>query len=260
MDTLVDHRLPYLKTNTIKHIQSEISHNCFDRFLLSGNFQRDKPWLNQLAVVACFSLACKVEETQTPLLVDLHVEGSTFVFESKTIMRMELLVLDSLRWKIDPVTPLSFIDYFVRRLGLTANGQCSEFVERCERIILAVINDSRSLVYLPSVIAAATMSLVIKEVDPDNAFDYLNGLNGFLDISEGKVKDCVKFILEISNNDGSSYFISPKRKYHSVPASPNGVVDSYFSSENSNDSWAVSSSPEPLLKKIRAHGETDGPN
>ncbi|KAI3665686.1 hypothetical protein L6452_44316 [Arctium lappa] len=225
--------------------------NYFDRFLLSPNFQREKPWMNQLAAVACLSLASKVEEIQAPLLLDLQVEGSRFMFESKTIMKMELLVLSSLEWKMNPVTPLSFYDYIMRRLSLVTHHLHSEFIRRCERIVLAVINDSRSLVYLPSVMATATMILVIKEVDPANALDYQNRLKGFLEINEEEVDDCSKFILEVSDNHGS------KRKYHFAPGSPNGVIDSYFSSDNSCDSWAVasssvSSSPEPVFKKIRA--------
>lgn len=47
--------------------------NYFDRFISSLNFPRDKPWMGQLAVVACLSLAAKVEETQVPLLLDLQV-------------------------------------------------------------------------------------------------------------------------------------------------------------------------------------------
>ena len=44
-----------------------------DRFLLSFHFQTEKPWMTQLAAVACLSLAAKVEETQVPLLLDLQV-------------------------------------------------------------------------------------------------------------------------------------------------------------------------------------------
>lgn len=47
--------------------------NYFDRFLLSFHFQTEKPWMTQLAAVACLSLAAKVEETQVPLLLDLQV-------------------------------------------------------------------------------------------------------------------------------------------------------------------------------------------
>lgn len=45
----------------------------FDRFLSCFHFQRDKPWMSQLAAVACISLAAKVEETHVPLLLDLQV-------------------------------------------------------------------------------------------------------------------------------------------------------------------------------------------
>lgn len=47
--------------------------NYFDRFVSSSRFQKDKPWMSQLAAVACLSLAAKVEETQVPLLIDLQV-------------------------------------------------------------------------------------------------------------------------------------------------------------------------------------------
>lgn len=47
--------------------------NYLDRFLSSSCFQRDKPWMSQLAAVTCLSLAAKVEETHVPLLLDLQV-------------------------------------------------------------------------------------------------------------------------------------------------------------------------------------------
>lgn len=225
--------------------------NYFDRFLLSPSFQKDKPWMNQLAAVACLSLASKVEEIHTPLLLDLQVESSKFVFESKTIMKMELLVLSSLEWKMNPVTPLTIFDYVMRRLGLITHSLHSEFVRRFERIVLAVVNDSRCMVYLPSVMTVAIMFLVFKEIDPDNSLDYQERVKGFLEINEEKLDACSKFILEVSETHG----LAQKRKYHFAPGSPNGVIDSYFSSDNSNDSWAfsssVSSSPEPAFKKNR---------
>lgn len=47
--------------------------NYLDRFLFNFRFQNEKPWMSQLAAVACLSLAAKVEETQVPLLLDLQV-------------------------------------------------------------------------------------------------------------------------------------------------------------------------------------------
>lgn len=47
--------------------------NYLDRFLFSFRFQNEKPWMTQLAAVACLSLAAKMEETHVPLLLDLQV-------------------------------------------------------------------------------------------------------------------------------------------------------------------------------------------
>ncbi|KAF3446611.1 hypothetical protein FNV43_RR11791 [Rhamnella rubrinervis] len=229
-----------------------------DRFVVSFHFQKEKPWMIQLTAVACLSLAAKVEETQVPLLLDLQVEESKYVFEAKTIKRMELLVLSTLQWKMNPVTPLSFLDYITRRLGLKDHLSW-EFLRRCERIILSVISDYRFLSFLPSAVATATMLHVVNSIEPCLQFEYQNQLLGILGIEKDKVEDCCKLILElVSVNLGNQ---SNKRKFGSMPGSPNGVMDVSFSSDSSNDSWAlassVSSSPEPLYKKSRAQDQLD---
>ncbi|XP_028087599.1 uncharacterized protein LOC114288303 [Camellia sinensis] len=58
------------------------------------------------------------------------VEESKFVFEAKIIQRMELLVLSTLQWKMNPVTPLSFVDHIVRRFGFETDLHL-EFLWRC---------------------------------------------------------------------------------------------------------------------------------
>jgi cyclin D1/2/4 len=39
------------------------------------------------------------------------------VFEAKTIQRMELLVLSTLNWRMQAVTPFSYLDYFLNKLN-----------------------------------------------------------------------------------------------------------------------------------------------
>ncbi|XP_048231201.1 cyclin-D3-1 [Ricinus communis] len=237
--------------------------NYFDRFLFSSYYQRDKPWMIQLVAVTCLSIAAKVEETQVPLLLDLQVEDTKYVFEAKTIQRMELLVLSALKWKMHPVTPLSFLDHIIRRLGLK-NHLHWEFLRRCERLLLTVVSDTRSISYLPSVLATATMMYVIDQVEPFNPVDYQNQLLGVLKLSKEKVNDCYELILELSkgrSNGCYGYNKSNKRKFEPMPSSPSGVIDAVFSCDSSNDSWAlggsavVSSSPEPLFKKSRAQDQ-----
>ncbi|XP_057762274.1 cyclin-D3-2-like [Arachis stenosperma] len=228
--------------------------NYFDRFVTSLTFQRDKPWMTQLTALACLSLAAKMEEIHVPLLLDLQVEEPKFLFEAKTVQRMELLVLSTLQWRMNPVTPISFFEHIVRRIGLHW-----EFLWRCQRVLLSVIPNSRFMGYLPSTLAAATMIHVIKEIEPINAMEYINQLMGLLKTSEEQVNECYKHIVKqlVLNHEGI-YNVCQKRKRISEPSSPGGVIDASFSCDSSNDSWTAASlispslSMEPMFKRSRA--------
>ncbi|KAG5040314.1 hypothetical protein JHK85_012790 [Glycine max] len=232
--------------------------NYFDRFITSLKFQRDKPWMTQLAAVACLSLAAKTEETHVPLLLDLQVEESRFVFEAKTIQRMELLVLSTLKWRMLPVTPISFFEHIVRRLGLKSRLHW-EFLWRCERVLLNIIADSRVMSYLPSTLAAATMIHVIKEIESFNATEYIDQLLGLLKISEEQVNKCYRIIQKLLGCHEGIYGLPQKCKRLSELGSPSAVTDASFSCDSSNDSWAVSSSVslslEPQLKRRRSQDQ-----
>ncbi|KAL3611645.1 hypothetical protein D5086_002665 [Populus alba] len=237
-------------------LTSILAFNYLDRFLSGPCYQRDsRPWMIQLVAVTCLSLAAKVEETHVPFLLDLQVEDTKYVFEAKTIQRMELLVLSTLKWKMHPVTPLSFLDHIIRRLGLKTHVHW-EFLRRCEHLLLSVVSDSRSVSYLPSVLATATMMHVIDQVETFNPINYQNQLLEVLKITKEKVNGCYGLILELSRNRTTAVDKSQKRKFEPMPSSPSGVIGAVFSSDSSNDSWAVqgssvSSSPEPLFKKSR---------
>ncbi|XP_075516908.1 cyclin-D3-1-like [Primulina tabacum] len=232
--------------------------NYLDRFLYSFQSHREKPWMTQLVAVACLSLAAKVEETQVPLLLDLQVEEAKYVFESKTIQRMELLVLSTLQWKMNPVTPHSFLDYISRNLGLKSSFS-KDVLRRSECLLLSIISDCRAVCHLPSALATATMLYVINSVEPTIGVQYQDHLINILGTNKEKVEDCCRFIQDVAT---SVHFCSSnKRKFRSSPCSPNGVLEVSLGSESSNDSWAVksiasaSSSPEPLSKKTKSQSQ-----
>ncbi|KAI3761142.1 hypothetical protein L1987_51550 [Smallanthus sonchifolius] len=221
--------------------------NYLDRFL--DRFEEleteKKPWMIQLAAVSCLSLAAKVEETHVPLLLDLQIDGSKYVFEAKTVQKMEILILSTLQWKMNPVTPLSFLDYITRRLGLKSYLS-SEFVKRCECLMLCFLPDDRFRCYLPSVIAAATMVHVINSVEPCIGTEFQSQLLGIIGINKEAVDECWKQMQEVTCNGNSD---RRKRKFGSVPRSPDDVMDL---SSSSDESWSVvNPSPEPGAKKSR---------
>ncbi|THU57187.1 hypothetical protein C4D60_Mb03t00860 [Musa balbisiana] len=135
---------------------------CFLSLAAGGGLQLqdNKPWMGRLAAVACLSLAAKVEETRVPLLLDLQAEEEEYVFEPRTIRRMELLVLATLRWRMNPVTPLSFIHHLLPRLRSTdknANTDPSAvagiaMARRCEAALLSAIAGeltSKCVLFIP---------------------------------------------------------------------------------------------------------------
>ncbi|KAG2329461.1 hypothetical protein Bca52824_000641 [Brassica carinata] len=215
--------------------------NYFDRFITSRKFQTEFPWMSQLTALACLSLAAKVEEVRVPLLVDLQVEDASYVFEAKTIQRMELLVLSTLQWRMHPVTPISYLDHIIRRFSFKSHQQL-EFLSRCESLLLSIVPDSRFLSYSPSELATAIMVSVSRSFNACDESEYETQLMTLLKVDSEKVNKCYELVLD--------HIPSKKRMQ---PASPTGVFDASFSSDSSNESWVVSASPspEPLFKRRR---------
>ena len=120
-----------------------------DRCFLSGGVLRlgDHPWTVRLAAVACVALAAKVEETRVPLLLDLQLcaaaaagpdadPADAYVFEAKTVRRMELLVLSALGWRMHPVTPFSYLQPLLADAAMRLHN--------CEGVLLAVMTGACS--------------------------------------------------------------------------------------------------------------------
>ncbi|PWA77098.1 CYCLIN D3,3 [Artemisia annua] len=100
-----------------------------------------------------------------------QVEGAKFVFESKTIIKMELLVLPALEWKMNLVTPISFINYIMRRFRLVTHCRHSELVRRGERVVLAVIN--RMTIIKMELLVLPALEWKINLVTPISFINYI---------------------------------------------------------------------------------------
>lgn len=171
--------------------------NYFDRFLYSRRLPQTNGWPLQLLSVACMSLAAKMEEPLVPSLLDLQVKGAKFLFEPRTIRRMELLVLTVLDWRLRSVTPFSFVAFFA--LKLDASGTFVGFlISRAAEIILSNIREASFLEYWPSCIAASAVLCAANDipnlsllVSPENAESWCDGL------SKEKIVSCYQLMHEI---------------------------------------------------------------
>ncbi|PIA40380.1 hypothetical protein AQUCO_02500226v1 [Aquilegia coerulea] len=173
-----------------------LSVNYMDRFLASRGLPEAKGWPLQLLSIACLSLAAKMEEPLVPSLVDLQVEGTKFIFEPRTICRMELLVLTALDWRLRSITPFTFIDYFASKID--SSGSCIGFlISRATQVILNAIQGINFLDYSPSSVAVASIIHAGKElpnlclVTPGNAVAWCQGL------SKDRIMECYQLMQEV---------------------------------------------------------------
>ncbi|THG14823.1 hypothetical protein TEA_018678 [Camellia sinensis var. sinensis] len=204
-----------------------LSVNYLDRFLCSHalpyrSAQEGKRWLWQLLSVACLSLAAKMEETRAPLLLDLQVLEPKFMFEPKTVQRMELFVMAKLRWRLRVVTPFDFVDYFIAKLQcLNPNVDhfCCLFY-RVQGLILSSCQVVDFLDYTPSTIAAAAVLCTIDEKVNDHKTIIFHEK-----VSKELVKRCCQLFKGHLKIDMFRPAHNEPKILKSVPPSPVGVIE-----------------------------------
>ncbi|KAG7571753.1 Cyclin-like [Arabidopsis suecica] len=225
-----------------------LSMNYLDRFLTSYELPKDKDWAVQLLAVSCLSLAAKMEETDMPQIVDLQVEDPKFVFEAKTIKRMELLVLNTLNWRLQALTPFSFIDYFVDKIS----GHVSEnLIYRSSRFILNTTKAIEFLDFRPSEIAAAA-AVSVSISGETECIDDEKAMSNLLYVKQERVKRCLNLMRTLTGENVPGTSLSqeqPRLAVRVVPASPIGVLEatclSYKSEERTVESCTNSSQSSP---------------
>ncbi|URE36181.1 cell division [Musa troglodytarum] len=162
--------------------------NYLDRFLSSHRLPQNE-WALQLLSVACLSLAAKLEETLLPSLLDLQVEGAKFIFKPRTILRMELLVLNALNWRLRSVTPFAFINFFVRKID-PSGKHARSLVSRVTEITLATAKDTKFLSHCPSSLAAASIIRAADEVEDLTFVDPGIAASWCIGLTEEGIADC----------------------------------------------------------------------
>ncbi|XP_047083085.1 cyclin-D2-2-like [Lolium rigidum] len=206
-----------------------LSVNYLDRFLSTFNLPHDKSWMQQLMSVACLSLAVKMEETVAPLPVDLQVCGAKNIFEARNIKRMELIVMETLNWRLHAVTPFSFICYFLDKFS---EGKPPSYMlaSRCAELIVGTVKDYRFLSFRPSEIAAAVVLLALVE---NQVIGFSSAIAASeIPVNKEMIMRCYELLVRMRGNLSASL---------SAPQSPIGVLDAACFSFRSDDTTPGSS-------------------
>uniref|UniRef100_A0ACD5YEV7 Uncharacterized protein n=1 Tax=Avena sativa TaxID=4498 RepID=A0ACD5YEV7_AVESA len=210
--------------------------NYLDRFLSLYHLPEGQAWMTQLLSVACLSLAAKMEETSVPQSLDLQVGDARYVFEAKTIQRMELLVLSTLKWRMQAVTPFSYIDYFLHRLNGGGNTPSRRAVRDAAELILCISKGTCCLEFRPSEIAATVASAVAGE-DRAVVVDTLCA-----HVDKERAQRCHEAARAMALGGATLLLpLAPKTAAGLEPRSPTGVLDAGCLSSFSSASTTASS-------------------
>ncbi|GJN15935.1 hypothetical protein PR202_gb02882 [Eleusine coracana subsp. coracana] len=208
--------------------------NYLDRFLSHYELPEGKAWMTQLLSVACLSLAAKMEETAVPQSLDLQVGDARYIFEAKTIQRMELLVLSTLNWRMQAVTPFSYLDYFLQKLN-GGNAAPRSWLFQSAELILGSARGTGCIGFRPSEIAAAVAVTVVGDADAAGEI-----VKACAHVDKERVLRCQDAIQSMASSINT---VPPKRagggRASPVPQSPVGVLDAGCMSYKSDDDAAA---------------------
>ncbi|EOD28238.1 hypothetical protein EMIHUDRAFT_60733, partial [Emiliania huxleyi CCMP1516] len=124
-----------------------------DRFLSLVPLRRSKL---QLVGVTCAWVAAKYEERLPPPLDDF-VEATAAAFQRSDLVRMEGLILSTLRFNLSAVTPASFVRRFTALMPPSVLCRDESLLARY--VLELALQDQRCLKYLPSALGAAALCL-----------------------------------------------------------------------------------------------------
>ncbi|XP_073301116.1 cyclin-D1-1-like [Primulina huaijiensis] len=186
-----------------------LSVNYFDRFLRSHKLPILNGWPLQLLSMACLSLAAKMEEPLVPSLLDLQVEGAKFIFESRNVQRMELLVLRVLDWRLRAISPFCYLSFFALKID-PAGTYIGFLVSRAKEIILCYIQEASFLEYRPSCIAAAAILCVANDLPDFSLITAQRAKSWYDGLDKENITSCYQSMRRIVSN-------KPKKKPKVLP-------------------------------------------
>ncbi|TKY58596.1 Cyclin-D1-1 protein [Spatholobus suberectus] len=230
--------------------------NYMDRFLDSRRLPQTNGWPLQLLSVACLSLAAKMEESLVPPLLDLQIEGAKYIFEPRTIRRMELLVLGVLDWRLRSITPLCFLAFFACKIDSTATFT-GLLISRATEIIVSNIQEASFLAYRPSCIAAAAILTAANEipnwsvVKPEHAESWCEGLR------KEKIIGCYQLMQELVINNNRR---KPPKVLPQLRVTTRTRMRSSVSSSSSASSFSLSCKRRKMTKETPSEEKRNNNN
>lgn len=206
---------------------SYLAVNYMDRFISKQEFpQQEKPWILRLLVISCLSLAAKMKNIDLSLS---HLQGDKgLIYNTRSIHRMEVLILTTLKWQMRSITPFSFMYFFLSLFEIKDLVSTRALKERASEILFKSHSKIKLLEYKPSIIAASALLCASHEMFPLQfpCFRYEISSCGYVD--KENLLNCSRVMQEIIRKWNES-------TVHATSSTSTSVVDRHHSTNTSSE-------------------------
>lgn len=212
-------------SNNLDPALAYLAVNYVDRFLSKREIPREKTWIVRLLAISCLSLASKMKNMNFSSADIQSEEG--FIFDARTIWRMELLVLDALEWRMRSITPFSFLRFFLSYLPRANRLVIQTLKARSSQILFKSKNDIKSLEFKPSVLAAAALLAAARELYPAHFLYFRSALFNCEYLSNESLMECCAVMDAYNSTNGIEAAANGCDSGNSA-LTPVTVLDCYF--------------------------------
>ncbi|KAK2430022.1 hypothetical protein P8452_43498 [Trifolium repens] len=216
-----------------------------DRFLSVVEMREERTWTIQLLAVGCLYLAAKIDETDVPQNADMQMKEKNYFFDNKAMLNMELMVLSKLKWRMQGITPFSYIDYFLNKV----NGDqvsIGDSVLQSFQLILSTVRGIDFIQFRPSEIAAA-VAVTLSVKDENQTVQTEKAVSLLIEyVEKEKVMKCIEMIQQLSSSRIDSANASSEYFSH-VSQNPIDVLEDLclnYKSDDDDDNNKNATSPQ----------------
>ncbi|KAK8656573.1 hypothetical protein V6N13_098520 [Hibiscus sabdariffa] len=145
-----------------------------------------------------------------------------FVFDAKTIERMEYAILGALKWRMRSITPFSFIPFFTSFFKLKDPLLRQALNSGAVEIIFKAQTNVKFLEFKPSIIAASALLSASNELFPSQFPCFHKEISSCLYVHKENMLKCYNWMEEMGKGSDGSMFdmVSSSMQHGSQCAGP----------------------------------------
>ncbi|KAK2423913.1 putative cyclin-D6-1 [Trifolium repens] len=172
--------------------------NYFDRFFsMDKTFKEDVEGCNndtekvRLIAISCLSISAKLRIKE--FSVEQFLRDNNLMITPQMIMRMEFKILHELRWKIRPVTPFTYLNFYYRYFR-----QFGGYKRCCINEIIVQAQGDHTFVHYPPTMIASTAFLAVSRMAYPTKYNQIAHPTALARLgSKKQVLECAKKIFNL---------------------------------------------------------------